>query len=188
MKIVDKWYVNNFLIIIYEKILENWVKKVKVKGGIGILFFFDMMCVNKYLFVCVDIFLFDSLENVLKMWIDFFVKDLIGLNSKDFVCLLFFVVFFGGKILLEDFRKKGDKRKEEVYVSICSKKGCSIKEENKIGELLRLDELSGFFYFLGDVYVFYYKVLIFLFLLIIVKEDEVLVLKYVEFDVFFKVF
>lgn len=101
---------------------------------------------------------------------------------------MFFVVFFGGKILLEDFRKKEcNNIKEDVYVSICSKKGCSVKGENEIGELLRLDEMSGFFYFLKDGYVFYYKILIFLFLLMIVKEDEILVLKYVDFDVFLKV-
>lgn len=189
MKIVDKWYVNNFLIIIYEKIVLNWVKKVKVKGGIGILFFFDMMCVNRYLFVFVDNVIFDNLENILKMWIEFYVKFLIGFDSKDYVCLLFFVVFFGGKVLLEDFRKKEcSKRKEDVYVDICSKKGCKIRLENDIGELLRLDELSGYFYFLRDFYIFYYKFLILLFLLMIVKENEILVLKNVEFDVFFKVF
>lgn len=178
---------DNSLIIINEKTLQNWAKKAKVKGGIGIPLLFDMMCVNKHLFASADTLLSDSLENVLKMRIDFDAKDSTGPNSKDFVCLLLFAAFSGGKISLEDFRKKGDKRKEEVYVSICSRKGCSIKEENKIGELLRSDELSGFFYPLGDAYVFHHKVLTPLLLSMIAKEDEVLVLKHAELDVLFKV-
>lgn len=187
LKSVDKRHGDNSLININEKTLQNWAKKAKVKGGIGIPLLFDMMLVNKHLFASADTLLSDSLENVLKMRIDFLAKDSTGPNSKDFVCLLLFAAFFGGKISLEDFRKKGDKRKEEVYVSICSRKGCSIKEENKIGELLRSDELSGFFYPLEDAYVFHHKVLTPLLLSIIAKEDEVLVLKHAELDVLLKV-
>lgn len=187
LKTVDKRHANNSSITIHEKTLENWAKKAKAKGGIGIPLLFDMMCVNRHLFASADNVISDSLENVLKMRIGFLAKDSTGPNSKDFVCLLLFAAFFGGKISLEDFRKKGDKRKEEVYVSICSSKGCSRKEENKIGELLGSNELSGFFYPLGDTYVFHHKVLTPLLLSIIAKEDEVLILKHAELDVLLKV-
>lgn len=188
LKSVDKRHGDNSSIIICDKTLQSWAKKAKVKGGIGIPLLFDMMCVNKHLFASADTLLSDSLENVLKMRIDFHAKGSTGPNSKDFVCLLLFAAFFGGKVSLGDFRKKeGNKRKEEVYVSICSKKGCSIKEENEIGELLKSDELSGFFYPLGDSYIFHHKVLTPLLLSIIAKEDEVLVLKHAELHVLFKV-
>lgn len=188
LKKVDKRHAENSLIVIHENTLQNWAKKAKVKGGIGIPLLFDMMCVNKHLFASADNVISDSLENILKMRIDFHAKGSTSPDSKDYVCLLLFAAFFGGKVSLGDFRKKEcSKRKEEAYVDICSKKGCSVKEENDIGELLRSDELSGFFYPLRDAYIFHHKVLTPLLLSMIAKENEVLVLKHAELDVLLKV-
>eukprot|EP00105_Crassostrea_gigas_P026897 XP_011448024.1 PREDICTED: uncharacterized protein LOC105342697 isoform X2 [Crassostrea gigas] len=188
LKKVDKRNASNSSITIYEKTLQNWAKKAKGKAGIGSPLLFDLMCVNKHLFASADNLLSDSFENILKMRIDFQAKQSTGQNSKDFVCLLLFAAFFGGKISLRDFRKKEcSKIKEDAYVNICSKKGCSAKGENDIGELLRSDELSGFFYPLKDCYVFHHKILTPLLLSMTAQEDEILVLKHAELDVLFKV-
>lgn len=188
LRSIDKRHADNSSIIIYEKTLQNWAKKAKGKAGIGSPLLFDLMCVNKHLFASADNLLSDSFENILKMRIEFQAKDSTGPNSKDYVCLLLFAAFFGGKVSLGDFRKKEcSKRKEDAYVDICSKKGCSVKGENEIGEFLRSDELRGFFYPLRDAYIFHHKVLTPLLLSMIAKENEVLVLKHAELDVLLKV-
>lgn len=188
LKTIDKRHANNSLINIHEKTLQNWAKKAKAKGGIGIPLLFDMMCVNRHLFASADNVISDNLENILKMRIDFHATSSTGSDSKDYVCLLLFAAFFGGKLSLGDFRKKEcSKRKEDAYVDICSKKGCRIRPENDIGELLRSDELSGYFYPLRDSYIFHHKVLTPLLLSMIAKENEILVLKHAELDVLLKV-
>lgn len=188
LKTVDKRHANNSSITIHEKTVLNWAKKAKAKGGIGIPLLFDMMCVNRHLFASADNVISDNLENILKMRIEFHAKSSTGSDSKDYVCLLLFAALFGGKVSLEDFRKKEcSKRKEDAYVDICSKKGCKIRPENDIGELLRSDELSGYFYPLRDSYIFHHKFLTPLLLSMTAKENETLVLKNAELDVLFKV-
>lgn len=188
LRSIDKRHADNSSIIIYEKTLQNWAKKAKGKAGIGSPLLFDLMCVNKHLFASADNLLSDSFENILKMRIEFQAKDSTGPNSKDYVCLLLFAAFFGGKVSLGDFRKEEcSKEKEDAYVDICSKKGCSVKGEIDIGVLLRSDDLSGFFYPLRDAYIFHHKVLTPLLLSMIAKENEVLVLKHAELDVLLKV-
>lgn len=170
-------------ITISEDTLSKWVKKAKVKGGIGIPLLFDLMSVNRHLFASADTLLSDSLESVLKMRITHLLKETKELVNKDYVALLAFTACSGGRVSIDDFAKE-----ENMYVGICSKIGSSNKRPKEIKDMFDSKEMQGFFHPLGaDCYIFHHKILTPLVLSVFAKESASLVLEFAALNVLFKV-